>query len=110
MSATWNRTPIRDEQWRPLPNAGKQTLSDEQDTAAGGRDQRTIIDSAPALGRVALKVKYNRIYAELRWQSNCQCHSRYLGQVAARSRAENLTAAWQLAKNLGLVSDTSVPV
>ncbi|KAA0085950.1 hypothetical protein CIW52_06660 [Mycolicibacterium sp. P9-64] len=79
-------------------------LSDEQDTAAGGREQRIVIGDTPALGRVVLQVKFKRIYAELRWQRNNQGYSRYLGQVAARSRAENLSAAWQLAKSVGLVA------
>ncbi|OHV01439.1 hypothetical protein C1Y40_01481 [Mycobacterium talmoniae] len=79
-------------------------LSDEQDAAAGGRERRIIAEDARALGRVVLQVKYNRIYAELRWQSNNDRHSRYLGHVAARSRTENLAAAWQIAKARGLVS------
>jgi hypothetical protein len=104
VSATWNRNPVRDEQWRPLPNITKQMLSDEQDTAAGGRQQRIVADDPPALGRIVLQAKHRRIYAELRWQSNNCRQSRHLGEVAGRNRAENLAAAWKIAKNLGLVA------
>lgn len=44
------------------------------------------------------------ISAELRWQTDKEHQSRHLGQVKAHSRAENLAAAWQIAKNTGLVS------
>lgn len=102
--AAWKRTPVGDDQWRPLPHATKQFLSDEQDTAAGGRDQRAIIGTESALGRVILQVKYHRVYAELRWQVCGRRYSRYLGEVTAPSRAQNLVAAWQLAKQQGLTS------
>ncbi|SIE35449.1 Uncharacterised protein [Mycobacteroides abscessus subsp. abscessus] len=93
----WNRTPIRDAQWRVPLHPKKQTQALEQDRAAGGRAQRIMPDCG-ALGRIVLRRQYNRIYAELRWQVDKKQCSEYLGGVCAETRAANLALAWQEAR------------
>ena len=99
----WNRTPIRDGQWKVPVHPNKQTQALEQDDAAGGRAQRIMPDSG-ALGRVVLRRQYNRIYAELRWQVKKKRCAEYLGGVSADTRAANLAAAWQYAHDHGLTA------
>lgn len=91
----WNRTPVRDEQWKAPVHWTKQGQALEQDHAAGGRRCRVVNDGGGALGRVVLRRRYLRIYAELRWQTNNKECSTYLCQVSGKSRSANLAAAWR---------------
>ncbi|BBX49550.1 MULTISPECIES: hypothetical protein [Mycobacteriaceae] len=100
----WNRTPVRDEQWKAPVHWTKQGQALEQDHAAGGRRCRVVNDSGGALGRVVLRRRYLRIYAELRWQTNNKECSTYLCQVSGKSRSANLAAAWRRAHSLGLTA------
>lgn len=102
----WNKTPVRDTQWRVHPYWTKQSQALEQDQAAGGRECRVMQDCG-ALGRVILRRRYLRLYAELRWQINKKECSQFLCEVSADSRAANLAAAWQRAHDLGLTTPTS---
>lgn len=104
----WNRTPIRDGQWRVPPHPRKQTQALEQDDAAGGRARR-IMPEGGALGRIVLRRQYNRVYAELRWQFNKIEHSTYIGGVSADTRAANLAMAWRYAHDNGLTASSGVP-
>ncbi|MBN7560196.1 hypothetical protein [Mycobacteroides abscessus] len=104
----WNRTPIRDAQWKVPPHPKKQTQALEQDDAAGGRTRR-IMPEGGALGRIVLRRQYNRIYAELRWQFNKKLHAEFLGGVSADTRAANLAMAWRYAHDKGLTASNSVP-
>ncbi|MBB4853941.1 hypothetical protein HNP40_001321 [Mycobacteroides chelonae] len=97
----WNRTPIRDTQWKVPVHPKKQTQALEQDQAAGGRVHRRMPDCG-ALGRIVLRRQYHRIYAELRWQINKKRCSEYLGGVSADTRAANLALGWQEARRRGL--------
>ena len=63
-----------------------------------------VNDSGGALGRVVLRRRYLRIYAELRWQTNNKECSTYLCQVSGKSRSANLAAAWRRAHSLGLTA------
>ena len=96
----WNRTPLHDTQWRVRPYWTKQSQALEQDAAAGGRDHRVMRDCG-ALGRVILRRRYLRVYAELRWQINKKEHSTYLCEVTGDTRAANLIVAWQLVHDRG---------
>ncbi|KQH79725.1 hypothetical protein AO501_03930 [Mycobacterium gordonae] len=98
----WNRTPVRDEQWRAPVHWTKQGQALEQDRAAGGRHHRVVRDSARALGRVVLQRRNRRLYAELRWQTNNKQYSQYLCEVSAKNRTANLAAAWRHAHSNGL--------
>jgi hypothetical protein len=55
-----------------------------------------------ALGRVILRCRYKRVYAEMRWQINKKECSQFLCPVAADNRAANLATAWQYAHDHGL--------
>lgn len=100
----WSPTRVRDRQWRPPVHPTKQVQAVEQDAAAGGRDHRVVHDSGGALGRVVLQPRNRRLYAELRWQVNKKQRSKYLCEVTAGTRAANLAAGWQEARNLGLTT------
>lgn len=100
----WNRTPIRDEQWKPPVHSRKPTQALEQDHAAGGHRSRRIMRDTNALGRVVLRRQYHRIYAELRWQVDKIKHAQHLGGYSGKTRAANLAAAWQDAHGKGLTA------
>ena len=94
----------------PLAHAWKHTSGTspgrEQDAAAGGHDQRVVplSDGRIALGSVALRVfpRSRRIRAYLRWSDRGHTRERYLGEVDADSRLENLRLAWMLAREQGV--------
>lgn len=101
------RAPVRDTQWRVHPYWTKQSQALEQDQAAGGRGRRIMRDCG-ALGRVILRRRYLRLYAELRWQINKKECSKHLCEVSADTRAANLATAWQYAHDRGLtISSTA---
>ena len=73
----------------------------EQDTAAGGLHKRRVL-MAPdvyALASVFLRVppRARRIYAYLRWSQGGTTIERYIGEVSAQSRPDNLQQAWEIA-------------
>lgn len=106
----WNRTPIRDEQWRPPVHPKKQVQALEQDQAAGGHRDRRVIHGTKALGRVVLRQRHQRIYAELRWQVATKPRSKHLCGVSATSRAANLAIAWSYAHDHGWTAcSASIP-
>lgn len=96
----WNSNPVPDETWKPAPHTTIHALSWEQDQAAGGKAQRYVKGSNGALGRVVLRKRYRRVYAELRWQTAKREHSKYLCQVESNTRASNLATAWRRAHAL----------
>jgi hypothetical protein len=102
----WNKTPVHDSQWRVHPYWTKQSQALEQDQAAGGHGRRVIQDCG-ALGRVILRRRHLRLYAELRWQTRKKECSKFLCEVSADSRADNLAAAWQYAHEHGLTATSS---
>lgn len=108
------KTPVPDTHWRVHPYWTKQSQALEQDHAAGGRGRRVMQESG-ALGRVILRCRYKRIYAEMRWQINKKECSQFLCPVTADNRKANLAAAWQYAHDHGLttpstgVASTSMP-
>lgn len=100
------KSPVSDAQWRVHPYWTKQSQALEQDRAAGGRGRRLIQDCG-ALGRVILRRRYLRVYAELRWQFNKKECSQFLCAVTADNRAANLAAAWQYAHDHGLTTPSN---
>lgn len=94
----WNpRDAIKDHHWR-VPHAwNKSVQAKEQDDAAGGRQNRVIRQAPQALGRVVLRSRYRRLYAELRWTDDTKQCSEYLGEMTERSRADNLASGWRKA-------------
>lgn len=98
----WKSPPMRDDQWKLLPNATILSRSLEQDHAAGGRNRRAVAGSNGAIGRVILRCRYRRVYAELRWQTGQTQRTTYLCQVQESTRAANLAVAWNHAHQQGL--------
>jgi len=96
--------------WRPAPGLTAAQRVAEQDTAAGGRDTRSLQlpDGRHALASVALRVlpSSRRIYAYLRWYDQGKTHERYLGEVSELTRAANLAAGWRLARGVAGPANT----
>ncbi|MFB7294242.1 very short patch repair endonuclease [Streptomyces rubiginosohelvolus] len=87
--------------------------SAEQDRAAGGLHRRAVLLDGGrfARGSIALRLyrKTRRIRAYLRWSDAGQTNEKYVGDVAAATRAANLALAWEKARAAGLVSDEPLP-
>lgn len=109
----WNEQPPADRAWRGRHGRSREALAAEQDRAAGGRDGRYVRldDERYALASVALKVlpRTRRIQAYLRWSDKGRSPARHLGQVERDTRAANLVAGWELARDKGLVGPRPVP-
>lgn len=105
--AQWRERAPPDAAWKPRAGRSIEEARTEQDHAAGGRERRRVPigQGAIAHGSVELKrfPKTRRIYAYLRWQQGGRTMNRYLGEVTAHRRAENLAEAWRIAQNSGLV-------
>jgi DNA mismatch endonuclease (patch repair protein) len=73
--------------------------TEEQDHAAGGRDNRVVVLSPTrsVLASVCLRLppQSRRIYAYLRWSEGRKTREKYICQVSAPTREENLSQAWQ---------------
>lgn len=93
--------------WRGDAGRTPTKLAAEQDKAAGGRDSRSIriADDRTARASVELKLlpKQRRIRAYLRWYSEGKSHATYVGEVDESTRAQNLRAAWKIARERGLL-------
>lgn len=65
-------------------------------------------DGARVRGSAALRVYSpgRRIYAYLRWSEGGKTKERYVGEVDAITRGENLAAAWQRIHASGLLDQT----
>jgi DNA mismatch endonuclease (patch repair protein) len=99
---------------RAWKRAGGTSPAREQDTAAGGHEQRVVpLDEGRiALGSVALRVfpKSRRIRAYLRWSDRGRTRERYLGEVDGENRLDNLQRAWALARQQGVALPEAEPV
>ena len=88
------------------PSRNQSGHTAEQDSAAGGREQRLIkLDqNRIAAASIALRHfdKSRRIYAYLRFKSQGKTIERYVGDVTASTRAAALQEGWKLARRKGL--------
>lgn len=90
--------------WRPRPGLTRAERIAEQDLAAGGRAAREV-----AVLRVHASVALRsfssgrRIYAYLRWSAAGRTRERYVGEVDADTREENLALAWRQVQARGLL-------
>ena len=109
MTPRWSAHRPTHEAWRSLPGMSPADRSLEQDQAAGGHDARIVAlaDGRSALASVALRQYRNtrRVYAYLRWSDLGTTRERYIGEVTARSRAENLAQAWRIVAERGMTGD-----
>lgn len=73
--------------------------TEEQDRAAGGRDNRVIALDAKrtVLASIYLRLpaQSRRVYAYLRWAEGKKTREKYVCQVTAATREENLAEAWR---------------
>ena len=94
--------------WRPPRGVSKEVRAQEQDRAAGGRENRRMVlpGDRTALASIALRhlPKSRRIYAYLRWSEGGRTRERYVCEVDGPTRAENLAVAWRRALEKGLLT------
>lgn len=98
--ARWHAAGLNDLAWRSPPGLGRAERAAEQDSAAGGRENRIIrLSDQAVLASVALRRKRDgrRVYAYLRWSDHGRTAERYLGEVDQATRTANLAQAWRLA-------------
>jgi len=108
MTARWRQDPPGDAARKAPRSLSPAARRAEQDRAAGGRAERIFaqVDERPATASIALRVypKGRRVYAYLRWSDHGRTRERYIGEVTAHNRAENLTQAWRLVAERGLAN------
>lgn len=101
MAARWNVNPPSPAAWRAQPGMSAAERGVEQDKAAGGRENRVVElkSGRLVLASVCLRAppKSRRLYAYMRWSEGRKTRERYICEVAAATRAENLALAWQAA-------------
>ena len=98
--AKWRESGPDDSAWRCPPGLSRSARAQEQDQAAGVRENRFITcDGQLVLASVALRRKKDgrRVYAYLRWSDHGRTAERYLGEVGQETRRANLALAWRLA-------------
>ncbi|MEY9907965.1 DNA mismatch endonuclease Vsr [Catenulispora sp. MAP12-49] len=105
----WNVSPPSDRAWKGRPGRTRDALAAEQDRAAGGRGRRAVPLPAGGFARASVELKVlprtRRIRAYLRWSEHGKSPAKYLGEVDRPTRAQNLAAAWSIARVKGLVLD-----
>lgn len=108
--ARWRAAEPDDMAWRSPSGLTRAERTAEQDSAAGGRENRIVtVGGQAVLGSVALRRKRDgrRVYAYLRWSDHGHTAERYLGEVNQTTRAENLAQAWRLASDADVISQPS---
>lgn len=107
----WRQERPPDQAWKAPAGLGLADRGSEQDKAAGGHDARmvTLPDGDRAIGSIALRVypKSRRVRAYLRWSSHGKTRERYVGEVTADNRTDNLTLAWRIVADRGLTDQTT---
>jgi DNA mismatch endonuclease, patch repair protein len=102
----WRQERSPDEAWKAPSRLSLTDRSLEQDQAASRHDARLVILSGgrSAIGSIALRLypKSRRVRAYLRWSDSGQTRERYVGEVTADNRAENLAQAWRFVADRGL--------
>jgi DNA mismatch endonuclease (patch repair protein) len=107
----WRQDRLPDEAWKAPPGLSPAARSTEQDQAAGGHDTRlvTLADGDSAIGSVALRLypKSRRVRAYLRWSDCGKTRERYVGEVTADNRLDNLAQAWRLVAERALAGQAT---
>lgn len=102
----WRENRPSDEAWKAVSGLKRATRSIEQDRAAGEHNIRVVAlpGGRAAVGSIALRLypKSRRVRAYLRWSDFGKTRERYVGEVTADTRAENLAQAWRLVMERGL--------
>lgn len=105
MTSAWKDAKPADEAWKSEPGLTRADYAREQDAAAGGHENRLVraAEGRRTAASVALRLQPNsrRVYAYLRWSSGGRTRERYIGEVHAATRAENLELAWRLVRERG---------
>lgn len=106
-SHRWRPHGPADIAWRPRANLTRAERSAEQDHAAGGHQARAVElpDGRTVSASIELKLlpKSRRLYSYLRFSVDGRTHNRYVGEVDEPTREANLSRAWQLAHEKGLL-------
>lgn len=93
--------------------AGAVSPAVEQDRAAGGRDRRRVAVGNGLYARASVTLRLyrrtRRIRAYLRWSQDGTTVEKYICEVSADARRQNLTEAWRKASERGLLVDQSLP-
>lgn len=109
----WRRDRLPDKAWRAPPGLSRAARGIEQDEAAGGHDVRlvTLAGGDCAIGSIALRLypKSRRVRAYLRWSDHGRTRERYVGEVTADKRRDNLAQAWRLVEERGLTEQANEP-
>lgn len=96
----WRQDHPPDQAWKAPVGLSPAARRIEQDKAAGGHDIRMVAlpDADRAVGSIALRLypKSRRVRAYLRWSSGGKTRERYVGEVTADSRMDNLILAWRI--------------
>lgn len=107
----WRRDCLPDSAWRAPTGLSPEARSAEQDQAAGDHDRRLVAlaQGGSAVGSIALRLppRSRRVRAYLRWSDGGKTYERYVGEVTEGDRAGNLSQAWRIALERGLVDQRS---
>lgn len=108
----WNERVPSTRAWKARTNMDRAARSAEQDRAAGGPHCRVMRlgEGREAQASVALRLyRGRRVRAYLRWSDRGRTRERYIGEVDAESRRENLRLAWEAARAAGMVEEGRLP-
>src|SRR6266516_5869040 len=106
MGRQWREHSLDDSAWRPAPGLSRAARADEQDKAAGGREQRRVPGSRhPVLASVYFRrTAGRRVYAYLRWSEAGRTTERYVCEAERDLRADNLSHAWKVVHEQNLLA------
>jgi DNA mismatch endonuclease, patch repair protein len=109
----WREDRPPDEAWKAVTGLSRTARGIEQDHAAGDHAARVVAlpGRRSAVGSIALRLypKSRRVRAYLRWSDQGDTRERYVGEVTANYRTENLAQAWQLVAERGLTNQAKKP-
>lgn len=96
----WNGRQPPDQAWRCPPNLNKAGRTAEQDRAAGGRANRLVDIGGGRVTCASIELKVypqtRRIRAYVRWSDHGKYPTKYVGEVGAGTRRQNLKTAWRM--------------
>lgn len=95
--------------WKPPAGLSSDERKLEQDAAAGSRRRRSLTLSTGEVVTASMALRLypssRRIRAYLRWSTGGRTRERYVGEVQATTRGDNLRAAWRLAEDAGILAN-----
>ncbi len=107
MATRWSQSRPDDSAWRAPKGMSASQRSDEQDRAAGGRDNRIVVINSrrSVLASICLRLppESRRVYAYLRWSDGRKTRERYVCQVSGSTREDNLRQAWNHVRAMGAI-------